>query len=185
MSVRVIVRDTGYGYTETGHYSWEDPNANYGYQDFTVPIEEGMTCTGSVTNDVVGSVKYSASADAGGLAISSYAWTIDNKTATNTDGTQRTMTSITPNSNINWSVTATAAGGATATDSGTLATIHTAPTLSGGTWTNGTRTSDKYQGTLAYNRTFNNGTSFGSHTLVYGTSTSYGTTAASPGSGTT
>jgi len=183
MSVRVIVRDTGYGYGETGTYSWGTPVTNYGYQDFTVPIEEGMTCTGSVTNtSTVGSVNYSATADAGSLAITGYTWTIDGKTSSTQTGT---MTGITPNSNINWSVTATATGGATASDSGTLATIHTAPTLSGGTWTNGTRTSGKYQGTLAYNRTFNNSTSFGSHTLVYGTSTSYGTTATDPGSGTT
>lgn len=152
----------------------------------TIIVDPKMTVDGTVTNtNTVGSVYYSATASVSGQTVSSYAWTIDGKTATQSAGTQQTMTGITPNSNISWSVTATSSGGLTATDSGTLATIHTAPTLSGGTWTNGTRTSGKYQGTLAYNRTFNNGTSFGSHTLVYGTSTSYGTTATDPGSGTT
>lgn len=183
MSVRVIVRDTGYGYGETGTYSWGTPVTNYGYQDFTVPIEEGMTCTGSVTNtSTVGSVSYSATADAGSLAITGYAWTIDGKTSSTQTGT---MTGVTANSNISWSVTATATGGVTASDSGTLATKHTPPTLSGGTWTNGARSNNTYTGTLAYNRSFNNGTAYSSHTLVYGTSTSYGTTATSPGSGTT
>ena len=93
-----------------------------------------MTCDGTVTNSsAVGSVNYSATAAIEGQTISSYAWTIDGKTATNADGTQRTMTGITPNSNISWSVTATSSGGVTASDSGTLATKHTAPTLSGGT----------------------------------------------------
>lgn len=151
-----------------------------------INVDPAMTLTATVTNgSAVGSVNYSASASVTGQTISSYAWTIDGKTATNADGEERTMTGITANSNISWSVTATSSGGITKTVSGTLPTKHNAPTLSGGTWGSESRSGNVVSGNLSYNRTFNNGTAFGSHTLVYGTSTSYGTSATDPGSGTT
>ena len=180
------IAQTGYSGSWNNFQNLNGSAAPARWVNTTTPVEPGMTVDGTVANGTaVGSVNYSAVATIEGQTISSYAWTIDGKTATNADGTERTMTGITPNSNISWSVTATSSGGVTASDSGTLTTKHTAPSLSGGTWTNGTRTSGKYQGTLAYNRSYNNGTAFSSHTLVYGTSTSYGTTATDPGSGTT
>ena len=82
-------------------------------------------------------------------------------------------------------MTATSSGGITGSDSGTLATKHQAPTLSFNTWTDGVRSGDTCAGTLSFNRTFYSGASFGSHSLVYGQTTSYGTSATDPGSGTT
>jgi len=152
----------------------------------SIIVDPKMTVDGTVTNGTaLGSVKYSATASMEGQTISSYAWTIDGQTITQADGQERTMTGITQNSNISWSVTATSSGGITGSDSGTLATKHQAPTLSFNTWTDGVRSGDTCAGTLSFNRTFYSGASFGSHSLVYGQTTSYGTSATDPGSGTT
>lgn len=172
-----------WGYTGA---RWDNNNYRSDSGDDPVTPTPEMICDGTVTNGTaLGSVKYSATASMEGQTISSYAWTIDGQTITQADGQERTMTNITQNSNITWSVTATSSGGVTASDSGTLATKHQAPTLSFNTWTDGVRSGDTCAGTLSFNRTFYSGASFGSHSLVYGQTTSYGTSATDPGSGTT
>jgi len=151
----------------------------------TVPTQiVNPVIAGTVTNtSTVGSVQYSASVTTPGSgSITGYSWVIDGHTSTNQSGT---MSSVTPNANINWSVAATTSDGGSGTSSGYLATKHTPPSLSGGTWTDGARSSNKYTGTLSYNRTYYSDAGFYTHSLVYGTSTSYGTTATDPGSGTT
>lgn len=54
ITVTVNYRDTGYGYGETGTYSWGTPYANWGTKTFTIPIDEGVLPTYTVDYDANG-----------------------------------------------------------------------------------------------------------------------------------
>lgn len=168
--------------------NWDNTSYSVVTKKITISnIPPGMTIDGTVTNGTaVGSVDYSATASLPGQTISSYAWNIGGQTFTESSSTSSgTLSGVTANSNVAWSVTATSSGGTTASTSGTVVTKHNPPELSGGTWSNEVRSSGTYTGDLTYSRSYKNGTGFSSHSLVYGTTTSYGTTATDPGSGTT
>ena len=54
ITVTVNYRDTGYGYGESGTYSWGTPYENWGTKTFTIPIDVGVLPTYTVSYDANG-----------------------------------------------------------------------------------------------------------------------------------
>ena len=127
--------------------------------------------------------------DQGG-AITSYSWSVDSKSYTGASGE---ISSLTHNKKYTYTLKATNKAGKTSTATGSFTTLHNAPTIGAVNKTfyrpemvvdGELGYEDYYTSRLTYNTTYDNA-GFGSATMQYGTSTSYGKTATGTNSGTT
>lgn len=127
--------------------------------------------------------------DEGG-EITSYTWSVDSKSYTGASGE---ISSLTHNKKYTYTLQATNKAGNTSTATGSFTTLHNAPTIGAVNKTfyrpeivvdGELDYEDYYTSRLTYNTTYDNA-GFGSATMQYGTSTSYGKTATGTNSGTT
>ena len=122
--------------------------------------------------------------------ITSYSWTINSNTYTGSSGT---VASLTHNKKYDYTLKVTNKAGKTASATGSFTTLHNAPTIGAVNKTfyrpemvvdGELGYEDYYTSKITYNTTYDNA-GFGSATMQYGTSTSYGKTATGTNSGTT
>lgn len=157
--------------------------AYYGNK-FTSTVEVAPPIVGPTINSAsvsggLGTASYTSSVTAGSSSSLTYAWNIGGQTASGSSGN---ITGLNHNKNYNWSLTVTDGNSKTASTSGSFTTTHNAPVI-GSRNISHTRSSGTYTTDISYTVTYD-GASYSSHSLVYGTSTSYGSNATSSSTGT-
>lgn len=187
MTVTVLYKATGYGYSENnpGEWSWNNPTATWSTQTFTLDIDKGIVpptiTSATVVSNSVGTASYSGQATkgTGGLEPEFYVWSgLGNSTA---GGLAGTVGNLTHNGTYNWTLTVTADDGGRDTASGTVYIKHNAPTLSNYSYS-GVRNGNYYTGTITYQVGYDQ-VGYDSHSLSYGTTTSYGSSGISQSTG--
>lgn len=185
VTLKIRYRDTGFGYGESGTYSWGTPNkriwdTNTGnsLKDFssivndnmvTAPTFTSVTATPSRTGVSI-AITGTAGDNGGSVTYSTVVGSLAAVTGTNPQ-----WSNLTPNTTYNYTVTATNGESLTTKYTGSFTTTGNAPSISSASVSGVGRTG----ATITPSVTYDTNASLKTTTIKYGTSTSYGSTSTS------